>query len=213
MLDCSHSFNVTPRKAIRYLCNAIILIVSILNVFLLFSDLSYFSKHEFFASILPYEALIVLNTVVVPAIFCKLDALMFVWVVVYAALLLIGAILIACKQQIPSMIPIASNTAANIGCYIFNLTDLNEMQMEKLGFVINLGLYLMAFVAHVILLGTTEQPPQLPYYLPARYTLAVSNPILSGVQGSSSIQSLPTYSEAEILPNYDEAVKQEVQQK
>ena len=91
----------------------------------------------------------------------------------------------------------------------------------------------MVFVADVILAGTKQEPPALPYFVPASSTITPSDPISSRPQRSwsqwtdsmtmittssrpqrsTSIQSLPTYSEAEMLPSYDEAVKQEVQQK
>ena len=214
MFGCFQSSNLTPRKVLRFLCNATILIICSINIFLLFSDLSNSNQQLFFASILPFEAMIVLNTVVVPGIFCDLEGLLFVWIVIYATLLLVGAILIACNQQIPTLIPIVSTTATNFTCYIFNLTDLNDMQMEKIGYVITLGLYLMVFVADVILAGIKQEPPALPYYVPASSTVPPTDPISSRPQRSTSIQSLPTYSEAEMLPSYEEAViKQEVQQK
>jgi len=98
-------------------------------------------------------------------------------------------------------------------CYLFNITDLDEMQMEKLGFVITLGLYLMVFISDVILTGTKQEAPTLPFFLPSRTIIPPSEPTPNRVPSSTSIQSLPTYSEAEMLPSYDQAAKQEVQQK
>jgi hypothetical protein len=214
MFGCFQSSNLTPGKVIQCFCKAIILMTCTVNIFLLFSDLSNSSQHEFFASVLPYEALIVLNTIVVPGIFCDLPDLVSVWIVVYAILLLVGAILIAYNQQIPALIPIASNTAAYMVCYLFNITDLDEMQMEKLGFVITLGLYLMVFISDVILTGTKQEAPTLPFFLPSRtINYPPTEPTPNRVPSSTSIQSLPTYSEAEMLPSYDQAAKQEVQQK
>ena len=179
-------------------------LVSFFNMMTLMADLGPLRGLERLAAIVPYLAAIIVNLGFFFGALTACEVLMLPCLAFYSICLAGGLIFLAIAAEIPSWIPVASQSVGKFAALFYNL---EPSQQQNIAFLTSLSACALFYLSAILLVAmSNDDAPVLPEHSTSRSNSFQFIP--SQRPKPASVQSLPSYSEIEELPpSYAEATK------